>query len=216
MSQDLENALCDVRKAYRLLWAFQKRVLEYTNIIRERLVFDHYYTDYGFSRPSQTPHKKWSWDLLPFSNVGFVSLKHKDMKYYNDNDFSNYPLAGDMMLYIYSVPDSALDEDDCETEPNPTNFASPVECQSLFKVFLAINDIDRTERLNWLYNVARTDDDWPENKQVVSFESVEGKGIRVYGENWNLAEIPDESALLAKIDSFKNAAEEALKEGSPL
>lgn len=70
---DLKEALAQVRAAYRLIHAYQRRILDLLAVLDEQLakhgmVFDEWRTPY-YNPPVRSDtkpfHGKWAWDLLP-------------------------------------------------------------------------------------------------------------------------------------------------------
>lgn len=205
----LEGALTDVRRAYRLLWAFQKRMLQYNLIIRERLGFEHHKTDEYFGRSKNTTRpdmeSHWTWRYLPLAYVCFVAKKQGSNRGRRGILFTK---DGDMLLYIQFVPDSALSDiydEGVTNEPNPLEFPEPGSCKSSIYIYLCINRKDRKSSgvKLWFDDI---EIDWPEHKKVVHVE-----GVDIYAEIWDMAELPGEKELLAKIDAFSKAASKKLK-----
>lgn len=64
----LEETFVDVRKAYRLLYHHQRRILDLTNFIKNTLNFPVFETYPWFSgkqpKPGKTNPNNWSWDWL--------------------------------------------------------------------------------------------------------------------------------------------------------
>lgn len=79
-SNDLNAALADVRRAYRLLWGYQKRILYIVAEIREQLGFIPSQVEYQFDTPDQKIEdpRRWMWDALPFSMIGFEAEQGED------------------------------------------------------------------------------------------------------------------------------------------
>ena len=64
--QQLETALCEVRKAHRLIYEYQRRMQDLSWFIKTKLGFDKYEGYKMFSAPlssRNTIHlENWSWD----------------------------------------------------------------------------------------------------------------------------------------------------------
>lgn len=201
--EDLSEALTDVRRAYRLLWAFQRRMLDYNRCIRDRLGFEHYDMHYCFSRPNSYPEKKWMWDWLPGVLVGFESVRRtSDLSSYPNGDWTNYLKAGDAALLVMVESDSEflIASATGKGEPSPLKFSDVKTAKSRLHLRLIVNQVDRDEKLSWHYQVLPAVKSWPESGQVVDHPKV--KGIVLTGEAYDLAELGDEEAVLAACDQF--------------
>lgn len=201
--EGLAEALTDVRRAYRLLWAFQRRMLDYNRCIRDRLGFEHYNMYYYGDRPNSDPEKKWMWDWLPGALVGFESVRRiADVSSYPNRDWTNHLKAGDAALLVMVESDSEFRTARAtgKGEPNPLKFSDVKTAKSRLHLRLVVNQVDRDEKLNWHYQVLSTVKSWPEAGQMVDHPKV--KGIVLYGEAYDLAELGDEEVVLAACDQF--------------
>lgn len=67
MNNDIEKALCDVRKAHRLIYEFQKRMQDIITFIRQRCDLekeDSFEKQYSFPIKNKINHDNWAWDLI--------------------------------------------------------------------------------------------------------------------------------------------------------
>lgn len=72
---EMKEALVEVRKAYRLLYGYQQRVLDLANFIGTHLGFkfisgNPWFSD-GLPRRKSVSLKRWSWDWLPMYYYDF-------------------------------------------------------------------------------------------------------------------------------------------------
>ena len=203
---DIATALADVRRAYRLLWAYQRHILNYNQFIRERLRFEHYYTHYQMSHPSN-PELTWAWDLLQFVLIGFESVRRTtdDMSYPN-GEWWNYPKANDALLYVLVESDTGFRDayNRGKAEPNPTVFPDVLTTKSRLHLYLLLNRQDRLERLNWHEIVKAVGGKWPKPALVAAHPTV--VGVNIYGEIFDLAALGDEKAVFKAVDNFAELA----------
>ncbi|NMM35994.1 MAG: hypothetical protein HHJ09_00570 [Glaciimonas sp.] len=213
-----KEALSDVRKAFRLLWAYNKRVFNIVEHIRNRLGFDHYYTD-NWLIPNHGGADfcaGWAWDALPLSTIGWLALRpNKDSEENiapRSGDIYNNPLAGDMLLHILLISDSGFFVAKTgmnKNEPNVLSFAPPDKCQSKLVLSVYVNDIDRNEGMNWLHRIFKpclnaTKWDDPNTGGLAV------KGVRRYSAVLMLEDVLDEVTLNEKILWFKQEIETRL------
>lgn len=142
---EFKNALVDVRKAYRLLFLYQKRVLDLVNFIGTQLnlEFEGGYPKFSNLTPRSGKNdtlEKWSWDWLNmyFYEFHFVS-KYADEKI----DFS-----------ILLQSDSGFFEENlCEKLRPCVEKYKPVEKSKSRLIFIVCNgDKKLWEELNNLYS----------------------------------------------------------------
>ena len=66
--KELEGVFVDVRKAYRLLYHHQRRILDLVNFIKNQVGFPEFEANSWFSnnqpRPKNADASKWAWDWL--------------------------------------------------------------------------------------------------------------------------------------------------------
>lgn len=213
MTQDLAAALTDVRRAYRLLWAYQKRVTQCATFIRDRLGFEHGYVDYQFRPPKNDIEHHWAWDGLPFALAGFVSTKRAAEDGGTGIKRAKRRQVADLLLYVNVVSDTALEaclyEDDWQHEPDAAKLGQPESSNSELWLYLAKLHAGRApsvatpkvvvERIN-------NEGCWPENGQTLHNAAI---GIDMYVEYIDLAALGDQDCLAARIDLFaENAARE--------
>lgn len=94
---DLPSSLIDVRRAYRLVWGYQRRVMDLVQLLEDEFQTHEFYawTPTWHARPTQlrtSPVRKWAWDGLPFYKVSFLYLPV--------GSDSNVPKKGEWLLEI--------------------------------------------------------------------------------------------------------------------
>ena len=188
---ELRSALADVRHAYRLLWAFQRRMDDLTTTFSRHLGF----RDYG-----KLPENIGGWAKLPMISYEylFVRATAKDQGGWN-----NLPRSGDMLLALWLQSDTEFTAawERNRQEPNPLEFRdAEKEARSQLHARIFLNTQDRTESTNWLYIVERTAQKWQD--QVTAHNKIEGITIspRVV---FDLSDLGDEHAVLEAADTLK-------------
>lgn len=155
MPEDQNNltaALADVRRAYRLLWGYQKRVMDLNTTIRSTLGFRPYDMRYWF-KPRNPPENWWGWENLPFYKLDFLSVMHQqELTLYPNQQWMNYPRIGDMLLVLHVTSDSGYPESPGRAEPDPTTFTDANESTSMIRVSVLINTTNRDQLDDWAYN----------------------------------------------------------------
>ena len=205
----LADALADVRRAYRLLAAYQKRIIDYTQSIANHLQFEYYHADPRFDLPNKNnPYGRWAWDYLPLSRWDFLFLKHQEANLYPNLDVNSFPLEGDMLLAIVHEPDSGLVAALNGVEPNPAGFTPAQDCQSRLGLWLFINRVNLIHQTNWYYSIYKSAAR-PQRGQVGHHAKPQAANPQVanwqvdsYYEEFNLADLPDVGALLAAVNGF--------------
>lgn len=204
---EIKNALSDVRKAFRLLWAYNKRIFNIVKHIRNDFGFEHYYMGklLGTTNSRSDFCEYWAWEALPLVTIGWTALRfnrNEDGSVLNRNGHPHYyPLAGEMLLHIFLISDSAFFDTMNGTnknEPNAVNFPPPDQCQSKLVLSVYVNNVDRVESMNWFdeiftpcFNASKWNDVGP-NEQVV-------KEIRRYSTVLMLDDLLDEETLDKRI-----------------
>ncbi|RJF83323.1 hypothetical protein D3877_01095 [Azospirillum cavernae] len=206
MTQSLPDALADVRRAYRLLWSYQKRVLNIVAMIREQLGFVPHHIEYQFSRPGQRMEspETWMWDALPFSLIGFDATNQGDPK-----------AIGARLLYIEVVSDTGLmiekDRGGGDWEPNPLVFSPLEESRSELLLYLVENRRNRRGDVSWRNNIM-PEVEWPLADGGHDYKTA---GVRTYGERIDLVELGDPVALSNRVELFRiNADRELAGDGA--
>jgi hypothetical protein len=218
MTQDLTSAFTDVRRAYRLLWGYQKRVLHCIAFIRDRLGYTrHCCVDYQFNKPSDDIEDRWTWDALPFTLIGFEAVKRAPLRAEETPTAANRRVRmGDRFLYLYVVSDTGLDDmlyaENWEREPDPSRFAPPEASRSELRLHILESRRDQEPTIGWDKGIVQKIECWPEHGKCLDDEVL---GVCMYSETFNFAEIADQDALSARVDVFQKAAESALA-GTPV
>ena len=190
-TSELNNALLDVRKAYRLLYEYQKRVLDTVNYISNNLG----YTDYKggvpqFTKPSPGYNKgtlsNWAWDWLNM--------------YYYEFYFGGKSIAGkDVHLSIVLLSDTGFyDKNTDNNKKTDLDCFNSVE-QSQTKLILAIADhawSGTTAKLGKLLNQY-------EKQELVYEYAIEDQQKLIIAKNYNLALFLNKETTNLQIKDFE-------------
>ncbi|MDR6773929.1 hypothetical protein [Azospirillum sp. BE72] len=199
---DLTAALADVRRAYRLLWGYQKRILHIVAEIREQLGFIPSSIEYQFDPPDQKIEdpSRWMWDALPFSMIGFEAEQGEGRAQ-----------CGSRMLYIDVVSDTGLAQEKNRSgnkwEPKPDRFQPPEDCRSELRLYILQNSRERDENFAWHRDVVVEVGHWKAEGAAYRDAST---GVLIYGETIDLIELGNRAALAARIDRFHVSAQTQL------
>lgn len=204
---EIKNALSDVRKAFRLLWAYNKRIFNIVEHIRNDFGFEHYYMGklLGTTNSRSDFCEYWAWEALPLVTIGWTALRFNRGEdgsvLYRNGDHNNNPLAGEMLLHILLISDSAFFNainGPNKNEPNAVNFPCPDQCQSKLVLSVYVNDVDRVESMNWFDKIFTPCFNASKWNDVSACEQVV-KGIRRYSTVLMLEDVLDEETLDKRI-----------------
>lgn len=197
---EMDKALLDVRKSYRLLCLFQKTILSYVNIIHQGLGYDFYKFDYYYGPPKSgkkgvlKPFNGSDWEFLPLSLFG-VMCKPKNSESHKG------PAKYKSFLYILIIPDTSHHDkyhEDEEYDHSAEQLGSVAESKSRIDVMFHISMKAMTSE-QWCESIAG-DEDWPATGEWVTWEK---EKIQAYREEWNLVELVDKDALDRRISAFR-------------
>ena len=192
---ELRSALADVRRAYRLLWAFQRRMDDLTTTFSRHL---------GFRDYQKTAENIGNWAKLPMISYAylFVRTTAKD-EAYPPAGWNSFPRSGDMLLALWLQSDTEFTAawERNRQEPNPLEFRDAEnEARSELHARLFLNTQDRTESTNWLHKVERTAPKWQD--QVSAHNRIEGITISPRFK-FDLSDLGDEHAVLEAAETMK-------------
>jgi hypothetical protein len=199
----LENALIDVRKAYRLLWCYQKRVFDMVKLVVEEfddMTFYNWRTLHA-GHPCRTGTDpmsgRWTWDMLPMVHVSYLFLP--------GGGDHNSTLPGQWMLEVFVNSDDGFSKAEDGSEPDPVDFKAAEESTSKVSLFAWYCRGETSK--NWINGVWQAID-WPE----VDGEKIDyaDPPFTVFRRDFDLATLPDKDAVRAAAASFRATASEAL------
>lgn len=190
-AQTLPAALADVRRAYRLVQAYQRRLCDLFQLIDEELVEKHQFQfwlwdPFHASRPTQRKTrffrpKTWAWDLSPGYQVQCqwtATVKKRTRR-----------------VAILAIADTGFG-DTGTPEPDPGKFAPVEECGTELLIGLWTAE---TSQPDW-------DTAWERMQQVKDYfdgkshqVTVDGKAYVYESRNVSVVDLVDEAAVRAKL-----------------
>ena len=198
MDRDLDEAFQDVRRAYRLIAAYQRRALDIVDeLVRQFEKFQFYYwSPVQFAPPprrSSDPVGRWAWDGLPYYCFSCLYLPVGAKL--------DEPKKGEWRLKINIDADTGYSAGD--DEPDPTKFRDVTECESLLRLYGWRCEADDNVG-DWYYGLWDVDD-WPKTEGVL--QPVEKGNYSVGFQAHRLSEITSENDLPGIARSFSKMME---------
>ena len=155
--------MVDVRRAYRLVWAYQRRMLDMVEaIVAAFPETTHYhwetFVSEGFPRRSTTdPSKSWSWDALPYYDFSWLRVV-------TGLDERIRPLAGRWMLQIRHEADDGWTEDENGNEHDARGFAKAENAASRLSIILWKSETGGEGTAEWKDIWWAYSDEWPDSE----------------------------------------------------
>ncbi len=194
-SEEMKSALADVRRAYRLIWSYQRRILDIVALVAGEFEEHEFYgwETYPRDRPCgrwKDPTGKWAWDLLPLHQASFLYLPP-------DAD-RNRPAAGQWMLEIVVKADDGFEDPETGDEPDASDFTDATSTSSKISMYgwLCTASCER----HWLNGVWHHGE-WPDEDGAPVEHST--PPFKIVGQSFDLAELADESAVKDAVAKFK-------------
>lgn len=200
----LAAALLDVRKAYRLLYGFHRRVFDMARTIDgclDGFTFNGSDSGYSFLGDKWKPQKKriCYWDALPFYSTYFLWIKCKDLA--NLEKKSWHVNASDRLFGIEMVVDDLADSAE---ECDPESFGQPESAKTTVRFFFGRALVERDHvsiKDAWDVDVEET--------EVVT-RSDDGSFV-LWREDIDMATLATKADVISSIRAFIAKAESALK-----
>jgi hypothetical protein len=195
----LVDALTDVRKAYRLLWCYQRRVFDVVRLIADEfddMAFYYWQTRHS-GRPCNSgtnPMARWTWDMLPMVEASYLFLPGGVDR--------NLTLPGQWMLEVNVASDSGFKKPDDNSEPDPADFEDPATSTS--NVTLYAWYCTGQSKLNWFSGVWNYTE-WPTEEEGWFREHAEPP-FKIFGRSIDLADLPDKASVKFAAGAFRNDA----------
>lgn len=191
---DLKSALVDVRRAYRLLWSYQRRMIDLVQLIGDGFDTHKFYAwaSPSFDRQTNltsTPLKKWAWDGLPFYKVCFLFMPTEASPH--------NPKAGDWLLEVFLDTDN-VDVQQMRGEPDASKFPDATTTASMLK--LVAWKCTKDVSANWFRDIWRSSD-WPP-VDGVPFQ-VPGKPVVSMSLSVPLEELSNRQSVMNLISTFR-------------
>lgn len=146
------------------------------------------------------------WVQLPMADMEFRGFRrHKDEEYAAGKGWVNFPKGLDAVLYMRVRADTGMPTK-ARNDPNPLKFVPAELCQSKLFLFIVLNRIERGYSCHfWDASTACR-----EIEPGKSTEHPTVQGFSIFGQDVDLAALPDEDSLVGWIEQFREAAETAL------
>ncbi len=192
---ELSLALTDVRRAYRLLWAYQRRMLDTIHVIADAFEEHAFYvwTPTYFDPPcryTKDPLENWAWDMLPMVAISYLCLPFGADR--------NRPKAGEWMLEIYLVSDTGFELLETRNEPDSKAF-EPAE-MTASEIWLYAWQCMASVELNWLAKVWGPLDRPNEEGILVELKQ---HPFRVLGKKFDISTLSDRDAIKRAVVEFR-------------
>ncbi|PRN03457.1 hypothetical protein A0O30_16635 [Pseudomonas sp. LLC-1] len=191
MTGNLENALLDVRRAYRLIADYQQRMFELLGYIRDRLGAVDYHHEYVYPQPRSLAGLEKREDsglrYLPFYDLSAIWLRYPHgQEAHWDNQ-----VAGDLMFGAWIRSDTGFDKQ------AGTFVCDPAE-QTRSELVLSVVICDKPSEGNW-YHKYWLGIDYPEDGEV---NSTDVPGYRCFSKPIPLAQLTDKAAVEAALGAW--------------
>ncbi len=136
---ELQKAFCEIRKAHRLIYEYQRRMIDLTWFIKNKLGFNRYKGYKRFSSPvnrQEISNNNWAWDWIDSYAFEYWIGNH---------DFKNYKCG----LSLIQVTDTGFYDstDDKRRKTNLNTFKSVDDSDS--KLLFYLFAYPKTEKENW-------------------------------------------------------------------
>lgn len=206
MTTSLNDALLDVRKAYRLLADYQQRMIELLAFMRTELGATQYHHYYRHSVPRDFNGLEGSHDagsrFLPFLDMSVLWLRNNGQE-----DAIHIHQRGDLLIDVVVGSDTGNSPEwGCE----PDSVESVEESSSSLAVYFFVCDKPARGPLNWYYRVWSAMDYPEEFGEVAASKNLPGD-YRVYGEELRLIDLADEKSVRAAISALRQTVSAKLR-----
>jgi len=199
---EMQAALVDVRKAYRLVWAYQRRLFDIVKATTDEFedMGFYYWQTIHTARPANSgssPFSRWAWDMLPMRRASFLFL--------NGSTERNLARKGQWMLELHLNSDTGFPVPPINSEPDAADFTPADQCSSELTIcaWLCAEDAP----CNWFHGVWSVTE-WPENDNEVYMSAK--PPFHLFRRTFDLAGLGDRASVHAAIVKFKADASAAL------
>jgi len=203
--EDIEGALLDVRKAYRLLYLYQRRVLDLCEEIvaglNSRLTRTLGYTWWQSACGRPTGLGLKATNIIRRSSWDFLTLCDFAVFYLPEGQGFDVQNQGDWMLVLRITADSGH----LEEEPDVTKFQAPDECSTLVRLYAYFSS--QRHRGSWIDTVFY-ENDWPPDAGTDNFDN----GFRVFGMTLPLSELSSREDVEQHVPRFAEELKRAFPE----
>lgn len=195
MNSSLDNALLDVRKAYRLLADYQQRIIELLALIRVELKAENYFRYLRNTPPRDFERLDRSNDagqrFLPMADVSVLWRRDSGQE-----DPVHFHQTGDLLIDVWVRSDTGNGQNG---EPKlPVN-----ECTSELRIYFFLCVEPLKESYNW-YHKVWNQTAYPKLGEVMTCEK--NPGYLVYGEALQLTDLADEMTIRDAVKALRERA----------
>jgi hypothetical protein len=182
--QDLARALCEVRKAYRVLYAYQQRVLDLSSEIANRLDLQFFYSWYYpnvVPRAAKSPLESSAWDFLPLADASV---------FFSNTGSELYARKGDWMIEYRVISDSAYKDawENLHIKVAPLDrFSPPDSADSYVLVYGWIRTKSGTGKWMDIHGEV----EWPEPGKLLRLDNF---GVTAYAKRFDFIDFADQSS----------------------
>lgn len=192
MTGTLQDALLDVRKAYRLLGDYQQRMFELLGHIRERLGAAVYHHEYVYPLPQGLDRLEKrdnsGWRYLPFYDLSAIWLKSNGQEAPWDNH-----LPGDLMFGAWIRSDTGFDKYSGQFSSEPVE-----QTHSELVLSVVVCDKPADQPCNWYYKIWHSVG-YPEDGEV---NAADLPGYRCFAKAIPLERLANKVAIAAALDEW--------------
>ena len=202
MNTELSAALLDVRKAYRLLENYQRRMFELLAFIRDRLNATPYYHEYILPRPgalgSLENDANCGMRYLPMFDLSAFWLRHQGQA-----EFWEQHQKGDLLFAVWIQSDDGYDSDVF------SYIKEAEESASKLVISVVLCDQPSTSPLNWFHNVWHSLPRYSALMNQVA-SSPDAPGYRAFTAEIDLLDLHTQDAIEASLAGWRASASAAL------
>jgi len=199
----IDDALLDVRKAYRLLADYQQRILELLGFIQEELNADYYYQVSRNKLPRSLNGLDASNNagqrFLPFNDISVLWLRNNGQE-----DPVHHHQKDDILIDVWVRNDTGNGEDN-----EPTQSAE--QSRSELRIFFFLCVAPQERQYNW-YSQVWSKTNYPPLGEVAMCD--DNPGYRAYGEALCLSTLTDATTTRDVITDLRQRA--SIKLGQPI
>lgn len=198
-TNELKAALIDVRKAYRLLYQYHRRVIDTARLVHELLAPSSAWAGNQCSVVPMMSNRNlltstnWIWDATPLVGISFlwkgsVAPPRKGRP-------GNGSRAGDYLVDVNFDADTEFSSRLDRGEPDPTTFGPPDTAQSTVRITVAMANQDCSTSVfdAWESNEYPTND---------TCTTIWDEAFVVYSELFEAERLADETAITRLCVSF--------------
>jgi hypothetical protein len=197
--QDLQKALIDVRKAYRLLWIYQRHIVDVIGLISNLLQYSFWRWDTsqigripGRATTNPFGEGEWIWSTLPLYRMSLLYFP-------NELDW-NVQLRGQWMLEVFIESDTGSSANEDETEPGPSSFIPADQSETVLRLYAWYCTQDGS--LDWFEDIWQKLD-WPEHDDELTEERSEAP-VRVARKSFEMSSLYDRGRVERAVNEFKS------------